>query len=527
MEKKSKLTYTLSARIVKPLDGDWDALGSTLRALKAPLHRVLNVALSRVELASCFVKEGQTAPQIAQHFNLPPETIQAPQPRQTQNGKKKREVNPQTVAFQQTLCYRFVCAAWEEERKRAAEKRKETEEKLNVATSKLLHAKGDEAKKEGANQVQALNRALHHFQALAETHPSSSVLLGASSHVMDRWKKWDKERWRGTMTLPTFKKDPPIYLSSSSHAIVLKPVDGNAVLNLKVSKGTTRVVIGVDGGSAHATLRHLLQNPEDVGDAKLVYRRDKRTWEVRLTHTLFAREHGGTRTMAVHRGMGSLLTIAVARSHKNTKDAETKILEDGADILQHKKAYTARRRSLSQQGKQLGKGAKGHGVERRQERVTRLEDSEQRYVRTKCQEASAHLLKLAVRRGVGRILIEDWTAPDEGTGWFIRNWPWAQLLTCILWSAKKEGVTLEVAKGSCWKCPVCGSDGTLIKDNTTFLCNECRLERNRDVIYAWNMLVSDGKEAPVEEANKAEQKIVRKLKRTRPRMGTPSVQNPA
>ena len=46
-------TYTATARlrVVKPADGDWDTLGPKLRALRAPLHRVLSAVVRELEIA--------------------------------------------------------------------------------------------------------------------------------------------------------------------------------------------------------------------------------------------------------------------------------------------------------------------------------------------------------------------------------------------------------------------------------------------------------------------------------------------
>jgi hypothetical protein len=48
--KPETITRTVRLAVVKPLDGDWGELGLILRALRAPLHRVLNAVVRELEL---------------------------------------------------------------------------------------------------------------------------------------------------------------------------------------------------------------------------------------------------------------------------------------------------------------------------------------------------------------------------------------------------------------------------------------------------------------------------------------------
>jgi IS605 OrfB family transposase len=202
--------------------------------------------------------------------------------------------------------------------------------------------------------------------------------------------------------------------------------------------------------------------------------------------------------------MKSMLTIAISRSRPDARDARTWFaFESGDDIIRHKMGYKARRRSLGRQRQQLGDGAKRHGRRRRMSHLTRLEDSEERYVLSKCQEAAAHVVRVAQRNEVSRILVEDWTTPaaaDRET--YIRQWPWAQLRACIEWAAAKAGIEVESSPGSTsLVCPICQSEGAIMAGNV-FLCGDpkCRIERPCDTIFAWNMLRLDGQDVPLEEA---------------------------
>lgn len=447
MPKESKRSgvATLKARVVKPLDGDWSALGALLRGLQMPLHRALNNAITRVELA-------------------------------VRGGSKTHP---------RTLCYQYLRDAWEAEREAARERVEKKKKRAHPNDVEIVAAK-----------------------------PHSAVILGAANAMYTLWARWNQGRWKGDMTLPTFAGHSPIYVPGS--AVEVRPVDGEAVVALRLTVGgATRLVVSVDGGSAHANLRRILSDPSCTGDARVVRGKRKKGWELRLAFQLADRERpAGNRVMVIHRGIMAFLTTAVARSEHGARDAYTAILEDGVDIVRHKQGYDARRRSLGHQRKQIGAGAQGHGRNRRMQHVRLLQDAEQRYVDAKCKEAAAHAIRLATRFGVTRILVEDWRSlSDAPFSSFVRRWPWAKLLSCIEWCAKRHGIEVQSRKtdANSKTCPVCGASGSVT--GRMFLCSRCRLERDRDVVFAWNMLVREGLDVPHEEAKIAAKKIAARIRK--------------
>lgn len=449
------ITQTLRCEVVKPLEESWDDLGRRLRALSLPLHRVLNGVVTRVELAKAAEKAGETS------------------------------VHPQTMA------YRLARDLWKQERDAAA---------ARVEKKKCYP---------GDAEVAAMK-------------PGSSVVLGLAGQAFARWQKWNKERWKGTMVLPTFKSPSPIYVTT--HGVSIIPQDGLSVLSLKLAEGRgatpTRLVIRPYGPSGFGAMRRILENPECVGDVRLCQERHdgKRKWQAFIAYTLAAPEKASGRTMALHRGMKNFLTVAVAGDEK--REAYTTILETGEDIVKHKAVYRARRRSLGRQLRQIGGGAKGHGHDRRYELITRIESGESLWVRSKCQEVAAHAIRLAQRKGVGRILVEDWSNPakegapelGEHLEMLVRSFPFAQLREMIAWAAKRAGLSVEFVSGefNSRDCPGCGHRHETAQIGT-FMCESCRLERNTDVIYAWNMIRRDGQPSPIEDAKRAAKRAKSRL----------------
>jgi len=439
----NKVTATLRLEIVKPLELSWDELGRMFRALRAPLHRVLNGAVTELEVGERSSKyaEGNTG------------------------GPDGLPLSPRTDS------YRLTRDLWIAEREAARDR-----------MSRGKGYTGDDA--------------------IVEIEPSSVTVLGLSGIAFARWQKWRKESWRGTQSIPSFKSGGPIYVASGRDNITITPSDGLSVLDVKLTKGPrVQMVVRPYGGAGFADLRHILDGEAKLGDLRIVEddRGGKRKWQALVSYTYERESVASGRTMALHRGVKCFLTAAVAKS-EDGREAWTRILETGDDIIRHKEAYRARRRSLGQQGRQLGAGAKGHGVDRRHERITRLEDAEARWVRSKCQEVAAHAMRDATQRGVSKILIEDWTNPvaskpvgeNEHMDFYVRSFPLAQLRECIEWAAKRRGIEVVVVKTdyNSRTCPACGHvhETPPVKHDRLFLCSSCKLERPVDVVASWNML---------------------------------------
>jgi len=431
------ITQTARFRLVKPVDGDWNRLGSLLRALRTPLHRVLNGIVTELELDA-----------RRQHHGL-------------------------LVAHPRTASYRLARDLWAAERQAAQTRCDEKRPYVGDA-------------------------------AMAGSPPSSSAILGVSGVAYARWHKWRQDAWRGASSLPSFRARGPVYVSS--HGVSCTARDGDIVLGVRLlAKGhaTEELIILPHGANGFVAARKILAGAK-LGDVRLICDDRDGSWQVLVayTHEVCDAEPGAT--MALHRGISTFLTAAVGRT--GAREAYTTIIEGGADILAHKAAYTARRKSLGRHARSLGAGAKGHGDARRHEHITRLEDSDDRWVRSKCQEVAAHVMRLATRKHVSRLLIEDWSTPGgkglpEQIQYLIHAWPFARLREMIAWAGKRAGITVEYAatSGNGRTCPMC-SHVEEAWQRGTFRCSKCMLERPADVVFAWNMLLRDGQPNPAPDA---------------------------
>jgi hypothetical protein len=463
-EIKVPETYyaTIRAEIVKPLGTDWDTLGRQLRSLSMPLHRVYNKAISELELMHTGRLLG------------------------LEDGNER------------TILYQLVRDYWRIERE-AAEDR--------VASGKSYH--GDED--------------------IATIAPASSAVLGAANAVWSKWKRYDDVRWKGTATLSTFGKGQPIEISSSSEAVRVSIEDGAIVLDLRLVADAphTRLVIRPNGGAHYGELRRAAADPNLIGNCKLIYEKARGSgdrhekWQALIAVQRTARPVTGKSVMAIHRGLRTFLVAAIAGDDR--KDALTMVLADGGDIVEHKRAYAARRASVGRHQRERGSGARGHGQDRRFEAVTRLKDKESNWVKTKCQQLAARVMHLAKKRGIAKILVEDWSNPardgalglDEHVEKLVRQFPLGALKDSIAWAAKGAGIEFSEVPtcGNSKRCPNCGH-AHVVAQHPIFECEKCQLKRPVEMTFPWNMLV-DHAGASGKELVKANN---RAIKRARGRM---------
>lgn len=474
VEEPPSIVRTFRVRIVKPFKGDWDDLGEVLTGLRFPIHRVMNKAISQLEVENHQPVDGE-------------------------------RVNPRSRAYQLARMY------WKEEQERSKEREEKRKEKAK--------------KKKGKKKIEAESTRSSIDALIASTDPSSAVLLGTAGAFFPRWAKYKKEAFQGTMSLPSFRGNQPIYVASSSKSVELKQdANGNLLLVLSLlargNGGKHTLVVNPCGPRDHQAVRRILSGEATSGDCKLVRNKDTKKWEAILSIKSPKppiAEDG--RVMSVHHGVRHLLTYAISKSENRTPEAG--VLEEGADIVVHRKKYEARRRSLGRHFKSLGKGAKGRGKKRREQHLTKLKDSEKRWTRSRCQEAAAHLLKLAQRRGVTLLYVPDWTSAGED--WkslpehmekIIRAFPLAAVREYVIQGAERRGIAVKVLPPAhdSRTCPQCGAVNAESSGSPMFTCEACLFERDVDVVAAVNMLQREGHEISLLEMQKASKESAKKLK---------------
>jgi hypothetical protein len=387
---------------------------------------------------------------------------------------------------------------------------------LNAATVACLLA--DRTQKKVASATEAYRAVNKQLELETEYDPSVSV----ASEIRVSWSKLAADAyaahrtaiWRGDQSLPSYNKGAPIAVSAVGWN--LKRDDKGYVLSTRLAAGyvgRTRFALAVEGGNAHARLRELCdpEHPARRGDLKIVYDERKRKWHALITVVRPKPpppKLDPNKLLAVHRGIKAMLTYA-------TSDGDTGVLVEGGEVLAFKAQMHARRRSWYAHKRQMPRRSRGRGTWRRYEQYRELGDKEARWTHTKLQQNAAAVVRLALAKGCGTVVLDDWSSRQLAgdvekwkgayAAWMVRRWPFAAQRDAIAWALQKAGIALKVVAAfheSC-RCPACGNVDSQQDDGRgTFTCSKCDIKRSIEAIAAWNQLAQAG-DAEAFDLNKA------------------------
>lgn len=470
------LVSTVKVKIAKPLTHTWEEAGDMLRALSFYSHRVLNGTTRRLALAH--------------HHN--------------------RE-HPELIPTE-----------WRSASGRA--------DAYNMAKSAIAEAAGHAqfgADKTG--EVGALKTRLEQRAAL--TIPSS-ITNGWAKFADGKFKNEARAISQGDKSLPSFRKSSPICFQSGCGAALVRHDGSGYTLDVPLSgegRAIQRVTFALtpDGASSHAHMRRIVADTNvKMGDVKILPPRPtKKAWLACISYSWPRPEAKTGGVMVVHRGMRSMLCAATGIGG-DRKAPAFNVIANGADVLAMKAKMRARRASLGKLAKEIGHGGRGHGTDRRFEMLRSLDDAEERFVRTKCQQAGAEVARIAAARGVGEVWIEDFGTiePKEGdppqVEMMLRQWPFFKLKEAIRWACEKNGIAFREMPTAyvSQRCPIetCGhtSAANVNSATHTFHCEVCQESRSSDQVACWNMLRSIGVDPGIKEAKAKESTIRKALKKT-------------
>jgi len=176
-------------------------------------------------------------------------------------------------------------------------------------------------------------------------------------------------------------------------------------------------------------------------------------------------------------------------------DGDVRTLDDGADLLEHKRRFDARRREI---GRRLaGDAANGHGTRRRTAALIDLTTTEKDYSTTRCARSAAAVVEYAKMCGASRVVLEDLAVPKSSDAWWlVKRWPWFMLTTAITNACEAAGLAVEEQRVSNRRkrCPECTHEHLAppVDAHGTWKCVNCGMTRSVDQVDALNMLLDAG-----------------------------------
>lgn len=336
------------------------------------------------------------------------------------------------------------------------------------------------------------------YQVVAEsmkhTNVYSHIALPVAGLAFKEWSVFNKTEKKGIcQSFPTFKRSGSVLVGPTRWSLEGDGEEFNLRITLSKNEPEYIIRVGICGARFVSEARSIASGAFKRGELRIMWSETERKWSARIVYSKAQVEkREGSGVIAVHRGVKAFLFCAAP-------DGDCGPLFFGDDVVEFKKRMAIRKASLQRHMKaeEIGSGAKGHGQSRRFQAIIKIRDAEARYVRTKCQQAAAAVVKKAVEKGASTILIEDYgTVNDNAAGsWMVKRWPWFELKQCIKWACKKAGVKMKEAttSGLTSTCPKCGAckEGVSVKDGQ-MLCRECGLDWRTDAVACWNMLKRNG-----------------------------------
>lgn len=396
-----RLTAAVKMRMVKPVDGDWDAAGERLRDLASIAHRVLNRTVAMLAIrddAPGFEapREWRSSGGKVQAYNCAAVAIEAV-------NADRRNVGP---------CKRCNGTGIEPEvagtarRKRAAIERQPGESCAKCDGKKVIAR---------ASAVESIPSAIH----------------GGWARVADRKYASDRgELLKGSKSLPSWRRGAPIAVTSSGEAWTLRHDGRDYVLSFPAfggRDGRLEFFVNPDRGGAHEHARRLVLPSSKRGDLKIMPPRDgKRGWVAVMSYS-WEREAAdvGSKEPLVLRWtkLGAVVMVG----------ARSRVLHGAEDVRRQRAKFSARKSSRSKHQRDIAAGARGHGRDRVLEHYHAPEDAEARWVGSICQEVAAKAVKRALDVGARGVDIDAASFP-EGTI------PPARLRECLTWALTRAGL---------------------------------------------------------------------------------------
>lgn len=396
-----RLTATVKMRMIRPVDGDWNAAGGRLRELASIAHRVLNRTVAMLAVRD-----------DAPGFDAPREW--------RSSGGKVQPYNCTAVAIEAVNRDRLML--------RTCKRCKGTGvEPVDAGTAKrkragVVRAPGEPcAKCDGAKVI-----------AGGESVDSiPSAIHGGWARVADRKYASDRvELLNGSKSLPSWRRGAPIAITSSGEVWTLRHDGCGYVLSFPAfggRDGRLEFVVSPDRGGAHEHARRLVLASSKRGDLKIVPPRDgKRGWVAVMSYSWEQEPIAAGSTNAIVLRWTKLGAVVMV-------GAKARVVHGAEDVRRQRAKFSARKSSRSKHQRDLAPGARGHGRARALEHYHAPEDAETRWVGSICQEVAAKAVRRALAVGARGVDIDEDSFP-AGTI------PPARLRECLKWALKRAGI---------------------------------------------------------------------------------------
>lgn len=347
----------------------------------------------------------------------------------------------------------------------------------------------------------SMTEAYHIARGVAPDLPSRTA-ASCSKAAHDKWRQVRWDALVRCVLRPPHYTCPPIPVHNQDLRVE------NDTISLQMRAGTGNrmcLPLVIRDDWQRQVLGNLTTGAWKVGEAKL--ERDPQRpgrWYFRVAYKRRVEEIVlSGRIAAINRGIRHFLVVATNTGCKP-------LIYEGADIAEHLRRVSARRRQI-QRGYPMS-GRKGRGRKKALLAIRSLEESTERWRETRSQTIAREATRWLCANGITVLYIEDFTDIRHNAherlgrevGQYVQEWPYYQLQQRLIACCEEVGlhVVQVPAEYISQSCPECGHVAEENRDLVKWQlrCVKCGCKQHLDVAAARNVMMRgkrDGGEVKV------------------------------
>lgn len=361
--------------------------------------------------------------------------------------------------------------------------------------------------KQYKNVVEEKNKEIMYMCNTSNTGQTNQI-------IEKKYKDLRNKILSGEISLPTFKRDTPIYLKNSSYAI--RKIDNNYEVELRLFNkeyknkykdeyGFTVLTFELSklNGNELATLNKIISGQYKQGMSQLKQNK-KGKWCLTLSFGFEVEKKplDYNRILGVDLGIVNTATLSIWDNNYRTWDRikwNNRVI-DGKEIIHFRQKIEQRRLSILRASKleEYNIGKAGHGRKTRTKSIDKLTGKVEDFRNTYNHKISRYIVDFAVKNNCGVIQMENLSGFSQHVDeTFLKQWSYFDLQSKVKYKAEEVGIEFKLInpKYTSQRCSNCGnidSDNRNCKTNQEkFECTACGHKENADINASKNIALPD------------------------------------
>ena len=337
--------------------------------------------------------------------------------------------------------------------------------------------------------------------------------------IQKAWKKYEsikKEIWKGTASIPSYKKDQPLILCNEALEIAPSEIGWNAKIKLFSNKykrtkkrdSSLQFQIKAKDKSQKHILEQICSEVYTISESQIVY--EKKKWMFYLAYKFEAKESICDPDKILGVDLGAVNAI-----YASVYNDKNRLCIPGDEALETIRRIKAVQKSKQKQARYCGEGRIGHGTAMRVapaynagNRIANMQD-------TLNHRWSKKLVEYAVKNQCGTIQMEDLSGIKEDMGYpkRLQHWTYYDLQQKIESKAAEQGIQFVKVKPdyTSQRCSRCGCINAKNRSTQSkYLCVDCGSKENADYNASQNLAISKIDEIIEKQVNGAKKKKTKK-----------------